>query len=101
MTAVIKLLDMYKDSCCFKHDAQVAKSLHTTRQAVNQWRSGRATPSEDHIVRMAEFTDKAPEKWLAEIAMDKAPHTTKRYWQRLLNAAAIVAVGAEIIRLAV
>lgn len=91
MTAVNTLLDKYREICSFNSDSAVAESLGIKRQGVHQWRKGTAWPSEQHIDAMAKKIQEPTERWLAQIAMDRAPQQTKKYWLRLLQTAATVA----------
>lgn len=96
MTVVNNLLDKYREVCSIKSDSALADSLKLTRQGVHQWRKGLSWPSEDHVITMAKAINEPAERWLASISMDRASPTAKKYWLKLLQAAAAVA-GAFLV----
>ena len=96
MSAVNNLLDKYRQTCALTSDSAVADRLGLTRQGVHQWRKGSAWPSEEHVVSMAKTISEPEERWLAAIAMDRAPQPVKKYWLRLLQAAAVAVVAVAL-----
>lgn len=90
MTAVNNLLDKYREAKGLTSDSAVADSLKLTRQGVHQWRKGLSWPAEESVIAMAQAVDEKPEMWLASIGMDRAPVKAKRYWERLISAAAML-----------
>lgn len=98
MTAVNSLLDKYREVCAITSDSALADSLKLTRQGVHQWRKGLSWPSEDHVIAMAKAIGEPAERWLASISMDRASPTAKKYWLKLLQAAAAFATAFLLLR---
>lgn len=96
MSAVNNLLDKYREACSLTSDSAVAESLKITRQGVHQWRKGAAWPSEEHIITMAKRIGEPAERWLASISMDRAPEPAKKYWLKLMQAAAVLSVALAL-----
>ncbi len=91
MSAVNNLLDKYREACSLTSDSALADSLKISRQGVHQWRKGLSWPTEEHIITMAKKIEEPAERWLASISMDRAPEPAKKYWLKLMQAAAAVA----------
>lgn len=64
----------------------LAKELGISNVAVNAWMNQRAWPSEDHMVRLAEMCEVAPEIALAELAVWRSEGTrAANFWQVILE----------------
>lgn len=98
MSAVNNLLDKYREACSITSDSALADSLKISRQGVHQWRKGLSWPSEEHIITMANKIKEPAERWLASISMDRAPEPAKKYWMKLMQAAAAVAGAYLMLR---
>jgi hypothetical protein len=95
MNAINKLLDKTKESCAAATDMALAVKLAVTRQAVSNWRVGRAYPDPVACARIAEITGEPLARVLGIVGEARALSTEeKKVWRRLATAAALVlAVG--------
>ena len=84
MSAAIKLLDKYRETCYPPQDLQVAKNLRITHAAVSGWRHGKSKPDAESIEKMAKAIGEPVGPWLASIEAERARTPAGRQvWLRL------------------
>ena len=96
MDTVAALLDKCRDIRSLPSDAALAVELHVTRQAVSNWRVGRAHPDELTCARISAITGQPLGRVLGIVGEARAVSAeAKKVWRRLAETAvfALAALG--------
>lgn len=84
MSAAIKLLDKYAETCYARSDAETGRNLGLTRATVNGWRKGASHPDAESIEKMAKAIGEPVGPWLAQIEAERArTPAARQVWLRL------------------
>lgn len=98
---ITELIDQAKHGAGIETDYRLAKTLGISDAAVTHWRSGRAKPSDWHLIRLAEMARIDQAQVLAQAQIGKAKTEEERTaWQsisdRLARVAACVLAGVML-----
>lgn len=98
MKTINELLDNARKACSASTDAALAAELHVTRQAVSNWRKGRAHPDVVACGRLAKMTGEPLARVLGVVGEAREiSREAKAVWRSLASAAALVLlIGAAV-----
>jgi transcriptional regulator with XRE-family HTH domain len=86
-----ELLDAAKAAQGWKSDYRLCKALGVTSSRLGNWRSGRNTPDDGMVLRLAQLAGIDPARVLAGIAAERSSDAeVKRAWLKIATAAAVL-----------